>query len=64
MRFLDKDGQHLAAMRVCLPKMYSKPERVEMIKAYQSILLVHSHDTRELSQAVLEIEKASFLEGH
>jgi len=36
----------------------------KMIKAYQIILLVHSHDARELSQAVLEIEKASFLDGH
>ena len=28
MRFPDKDGQHFAAMRACLSKMYSKPERV------------------------------------
>ena len=28
MRFVDKEGQHLAAARVCLCRMYSKPERV------------------------------------
>ncbi|MFC1735860.1 DUF2284 domain-containing protein [Candidatus Hydrogenedentota bacterium] len=39
-------------------------ERVEMVKRYEDILLVHSHDTRELSTAVLEIEKAAFLDGH
>jgi len=35
-----------------------------MIKAYQNILLVHAHDARKLSQAVLEIERAAFLDGH
>ncbi len=39
-------------------------ERVEMIKRYNHILLVHSHDARTLSQAVLEIEKTTFLDGH
>ncbi|MGO9118633.1 MAG: DUF2284 domain-containing protein [Desulfomonilaceae bacterium] len=39
-------------------------ERVEMIKSYKNILLVHSNDARELSLAVLEIEKAAFLDGH
>ena len=35
-----------------------------MIKAYQNILLVHSHDDRDLSKAVLEIERTAFLDGH
>jgi len=35
-----------------------------MIKAYKKILLVHSHDARELSKAVLEIERAAFLDGY
>lgn len=48
----------------CNTRNTSYQERVEMIKAYQSILLVHSHDARELSKAVLEIEKTSFLDGH
>ena len=48
----------------CNARGSSFQERVEMVKAYQTILIVHSHDTRELSQAALEIEKASFLDGH
>ncbi len=39
-------------------------ERVEMIKRYNHILLVHSNDARALSQAVLEIERTAFLDGH
>jgi len=39
-------------------------ERVEMIKRYNHILLVHSHDARELSNAVLEIERAAFFDGY
>lgn len=39
-------------------------ERVEMIKRYDHILLVHSNDARRLSKAVLEIEKAAFLDGY
>ena len=48
----------------CHTRNTSYQERTEMIKAYQKILLVHSHDARELSKAVLEIEKAAFLDGH
>jgi len=39
-------------------------ERVEMVKRYNDILLVHSHDARELSMAVLEIERRAFLDGY
>lgn len=39
-------------------------ERMEMIKKYQHILLVHGHDARELSHAVLELERAVFLDGY
>jgi predicted metal-binding protein len=39
-------------------------ERVEMIKRYAHILLVHAHDARQVSRAVLEIERAAFLDGH
>lgn len=39
-------------------------ERVEMVKGYNNILLVHSHDAKELSIAVLEIERTAFLDGH
>jgi predicted metal-binding protein len=48
----------------CNTRNTSYQERTEMIKAYQDILLVHSHDARELSKAVLEIERAAFLDGH
>jgi predicted metal-binding protein len=39
-------------------------ERVEMINGYHTILLLHSHEARELSQAVLEIERVAFLDGY
>ena len=39
-------------------------ERIEMIKGYKHILLLHSHDARELSAAVLEIERTAFLDGY
>jgi predicted metal-binding protein len=39
-------------------------ERVEMIARYRHILLVHSHDARALSGAVLAIERAAFLDGY
>ena len=39
-------------------------ERVEMVKKYRHILLVHSHDARELSKAVVEIERGAFLDGY
>ena len=39
-------------------------ERVEMINSYRSVLLLHSHDAKELSQAVLEVERVAFLDGH
>ena len=39
-------------------------ERVEMVNRYKNILLLHSHSARELSIAVLEIEKRAFLDGH
>jgi predicted metal-binding protein len=39
-------------------------ERVEMVKRCNHILLVRSHDPRELSKAVLEIERTAFLDGY
>jgi predicted metal-binding protein len=39
-------------------------ERVEMVKKYRHILLLHSHDARDLSEAVLEIERTAFLDGN
>jgi predicted metal-binding protein len=48
----------------CNTRNTSFQERTEMIKAYKNVLLVHSHDARELSKAVLELERAAFLDGH
>ncbi len=48
----------------CDTRNTSYNERTEMIKAYKNILLVHSHDAEELSNAVLEIERAAFLDGY
>lgn len=48
----------------CQSRGTTYPERVEMVKKYSHILLVHSHDARELSEAVLEIEKRAFLDGY
>jgi predicted metal-binding protein len=48
----------------CGTRNTSYQERVEMVKSYNNILLVHSHDARELSIAVLEIEKTAFLDGY
>jgi predicted metal-binding protein len=39
-------------------------ERVEMVRRYNHILLVHSHDARALSAAVFEIERTAFLDGY
>lgn len=39
-------------------------ERAEMVKRYNHILLVHSHDAMALSAAVLEIERRAFLDGY
>jgi predicted metal-binding protein len=48
----------------CNTRNTSYIERTEMINAYKDILLVHSHDAREVSKAVLEIERAAFLDGY
>lgn len=39
-------------------------ERVEMIKRYNNILIVHSHNAKELSVALLKLEKIAFLDGY
>jgi predicted metal-binding protein len=48
----------------CNTRNTSFQERTEMVKAYHNILIVQSHDAGELSKAVLEIERAAFLDGH
>jgi predicted metal-binding protein len=39
-------------------------ERLEMVKRYKHILIVHSHDARELSVVLLKLEKIAFLDGY
>lgn len=39
-------------------------ERVDIIKSYKHILLLHSHNARHLSNAVLDIERTAFLDGY
>lgn len=48
----------------CHTRDTSYQERVDMINAYRNILLVHSHDARPVSKAVLEIERCAFLDGY
>lgn len=48
----------------CHTRNTSFQERVEMIKAFQKGLILHSHNARDLSLAVLEIEKMAFHDGY
>lgn len=48
----------------CKTRETSFKERIEMVKGFKHILLVHSHDARKLSAAVLEIERTAFFDGY
>jgi predicted metal-binding protein len=48
----------------CGSRETSFAERVDMVRAYGHIILVHSHDEKALSAAVLEIERKVFLDGY
>lgn len=39
-------------------------ERIEMVRSYRNILMLHSHNPQALSAAVLEVERAAFLDGY
>ncbi len=39
-------------------------ERLEMIRAYSRILILHARESRALSHAILAIERRAFLDGH
>ncbi len=39
-------------------------ERIDMVKQYASILLVHSHSATELYRVLLQLEKVAFLDGY
>lgn len=48
----------------CYDRRTTYQERVDMIKSYEHILLMHSEDPQKLSAAALEIERAAFLDGY
>ena len=48
----------------CRKRRTSLEERMAMVKAYTRIIMVHGHDSRDVSRAVLEIERRAFLDGH
>jgi predicted metal-binding protein len=49
--------------RRCSMRGTSYEQRVEIVKKYQHILVVHSHDAAALGRATLELERAAFLDG-
>jgi len=48
----------------CNKRDLSIQERMDMVKAYHHILLVHANDASSVSLAVLEIERRAFLDGY
>jgi len=48
----------------CCTRGTSFDERKTMVESYKDILLLHSHDARDLSKAVINIERAAFLDGY
>ena len=56
--------QHFAENIKCSTRGTTYQERVEMVRGYSHILLLHSHDAWALSAAVLEIERRAFLDGY
>ena len=39
-------------------------ERVQMVKQYSHILLLHCHDPKQLSEVILKLERNAFLDGY
>ncbi len=48
----------------CHPRDTTFQQRMDMVKCYRNILLLHSPDAHKLSKAVLAIERQAFLDGH
>ena len=48
----------------CAIRHDSYAERVEMVRSYSRILVLHGHGNQSMSRAVLEIERRAFLDGH
>ena len=55
---------NMTTIAKCSDKGTTFRERVEMVKSYHRILLVHSNDAFALSKVVLKIERESFLDGY
>lgn len=39
-------------------------ERIEIVKRYKQILIVHAHNARELNSVLLKLERMAFLDGY
>ena len=39
-------------------------ERIQMVKQYTAVLLLHSHNAQHLSEVILELEREAFLDGY
>lgn len=48
----------------CSTRNTTLQERIEMVKQYKNILLVHSNDVTLLSNVLLELERTAFLDGY
>lgn len=48
----------------CHDRNTTYSERIQMVKRYKHILMVHSNDARLLSNALLNLERIAFLDGY
>jgi len=48
----------------CHSRNTTPSERIDMIKKYKHILVVHSHDAGEISNTLIKLEKIAFLDGY
>jgi len=48
----------------CDPRGTTLEERVQMVKQYRHILLLHSHNVKRLSEVILKLERTAFLDGY
>ena len=49
---------------MCNSRDTTLEERIQIVQRYSTILLLHSHDAVKLSQTILEVERAAFLDGY
>jgi len=48
----------------CAARETTYQERIDIIRCYKLILLLHSHNPRQLSNAVLDTERTAFMDGY